>query len=521
MTGDWNYELNDLVWAKMKGFPPWPGRVSEPTVQLMKKPKKNCKCIFFFGTNNYAWIEVGCLKPYFQFKDTLTYSCKTTHFRDAVKAIEEHIEENGTEQRVNNGLSEADSRFENLVKNETPALQPERSVNSNIRNASTPLPEKAKKRHSKPVESTSNGPKKEKPKKPRLNNRAGGSEDNNTDILTNLGLMNNHTSPLRRNNTLLDRPEVTTPELPPLDITTISKALLAKNITPSPLKFGFLGLGNMGSGIVKNLLNSGHHVIIWNRSPDKCQKFVEAGAKVALTPSDVIGDADIIFSCVSDPQVAKDMVFGNCGVLPEINKTKGYVEMTGIDPETSQDICEAILSRGGRYLEAMIQGSKSDAEQGKLICLTAGDQPLFADCKSVFCAISDKSMYLGDVGAATKMNLILHSIKAVTLAGLAEGMALADRAMIPQQSLLEILGLTSLRCPLLAEKGEAMMMGNFQTHQALKHIQKDLNLSLNWSDVLEQPCPVTASVNEVFKHAKRLGYSDHDTSAFFKAYLAD
>lgn len=82
---------------------------------------------------------------------------------------------------------------------------------SNIRNASTPLPEKAKKRRSKPVESTSNGPKKEKPKKPRLNNRAGRSEDNNTDILTNLGLTNNHTSPLRRNNTLLDRPEVTTP----------------------------------------------------------------------------------------------------------------------------------------------------------------------------------------------------------------------------------------------------------------------------------------------------------------------
>lgn len=83
---------------------------------------------------------------------------------------------------------------------------------SNIRNASTPLPEKTKKRRAKPVESTSNGPKKEKPKKPRLSIRVGRSDgDNNTDILTNLGLTNNHTSPLRRNNTLLDRPEVTPP----------------------------------------------------------------------------------------------------------------------------------------------------------------------------------------------------------------------------------------------------------------------------------------------------------------------
>jgi len=60
-----------------------------------------------------------------------------------------------------------------------------------------------------------------------------------------------------------------------------------------------------------------------------------------------------------------------------------------------------------------------------------------------------------------------------------------------------------------------MMDNNFQTNQALKLIQKDLNLSLNWADILEQPCPVTASVNEVFKHAKRLGYSDHDTSAVY------
>lgn len=146
-----------------------------------------------------------------------------------------------------------------------------------------------------------------------------------------------------------------------------------------------------------------------------------------------------------------------------------------------------------------------------------------------------KIWFLGEVGSATKMNLILHSIKAVCLAGLAEGMALADRAGIPQKDVLSILDKTSLHCALLSEKGRgiqtlnlfkewifhvfifytAMRDNNFQTNQALKHIQKDLNLSLNWADTLEQPCPVTASVNEVFKHAKRLGYSDHDTSAVY------
>ena len=79
------------------------------------------------------------------------------------------------------------------------------------------------------------------------------------------------------------------------------------------------------SGIVKNLLNSGHNVSVWNRTTDKVRDFVEAGAREALTPSDVIADSDITFSCVADPQAAKDLVFGNCGVLQEINTTKvGY-----------------------------------------------------------------------------------------------------------------------------------------------------------------------------------------------------
>ena len=74
--------------------------------------------------------------------------------------------------------------------------------------------------------------------------------------------------------------------------------------------------------MVKNLLNSGHTFNVWNMTTDKVRDFVEAGAKEAFTPTDVIADSDITFSCVADPQAAKDLVLGNCGVLQEINTTK-------------------------------------------------------------------------------------------------------------------------------------------------------------------------------------------------------
>ncbi|KDR09657.1 Putative oxidoreductase GLYR1-like protein, partial [Zootermopsis nevadensis] len=300
-----------------------------------------------------------------------------------------------------------------------------------------------------------------------------------------------------------------------LDVESVSQTLKQKNILPSPLKFGFLGLGIMGSGIVKNLLNSGHSVIVWNRSPDKCRDFVKAGAEQGQTPSDVILAADITFSCVADPQAAKDMVFGNCGVLLETSSAKGYVEMTGIDAETSQDIAEAINAKGGRYLEAQVQGSKTQAEEGTLVILAAGDRSLFDDCQSCFKAMGKNSFYLGEVGNASKMNLVLQLMAGVTLAGLAEGMALADRAGLQQKDVLEVLELTSLACPTILEKGKAIIEGGFPTHLPLQHMQKDLKLSLYMGDQLEQPLPLTASTNELFKHAKRLGYGEHDASAVY------
>lgn len=88
---------------------------------------------------------------------------------------------------------------------------------------------------------------------------------------------------------------------------TVSETLKSKNINPSPLRFGFLGLGIMGGGIVKNLLNSGHKVVVWNRTLEKCRKFEEAGAEIMPTPCDVVDNVDITFSCVSDPWVAKEV----------------------------------------------------------------------------------------------------------------------------------------------------------------------------------------------------------------------
>lgn len=300
-----------------------------------------------------------------------------------------------------------------------------------------------------------------------------------------------------------------------LDVGAVSAK--SKTIKASSLKFGFIGLGLMGQRIVKNLINSGHQVTIWNRTPTKCKDFEKAGATKVTTPADVVSGSDITFSCLSDPAAVKEIVFGNCGVLSEISSGKSYVELTTMDPEVSNDISEAIIARGGRYLEAsMIGNGKQQAEEGNLILVLAGDKSLFDDCKSTFQAISSHAFYLGgNIGDASKMGLVISMLAGNLIGALSESMALADRTGLSNKDLLEILSLSPLSCPTLLTKAKAMIEGSFPTEMPLTHMQKDLRLALKLAEEYEHPLPVTASTNEVFKHAKHLGYSDHDVAAVY------
>jgi len=524
------FVMGDSVWAKMKGFSPWPGKVVINPSDI-KRPaiKKVMHCVNFFGTGDFAWIEETNMKPYEEYKDQLTKDKKSKQMAHAIEEIEKYIANPGANPGATipktapapktpktpkpKVKSEDDSEFDALLSGKSDKASVKKSKKPSL-----------KRELENDSDSSASGPSSSTNKKSRGRDQKKkikeepSSSHSERDMSPPL-----HGSPAPGKKSavsgLLDRPIAMTqrPVSPSsgMDIVTSSQTLQKKEIIPSKLNFGFLGLGIMGSGIVKNLLNSGHNVTVWNRTTEKVRDFVDAGANEALTPSDVVEHSDIIFSCVSDPQAAKDLVFGNCGVLQEINTTKGYIEMSSVDSDTSQDITEAISLKGGRYLEAQIQGSKTQAQDGTLVVLVAGDRSLFDDCQSCFQAMGNNSFYLGEVGNATKMNLVLQTMTGVALAGLAEGMALADRAGLQQKDVMEVLELTGLNCKTFMQKGKAIIDGGFPTHQPLQHMQKDLKLALNMGDQLEQPLPLAATANEVFKHAKRLGYGEHDVSAVY------
>lgn len=298
------------------------------------------------------------------------------------------------------------------------------------------------------------------------------------------------------------------------------------HVEASRTVFGFIGLGILGREILQNLLNSGHDVVIWNRTESRCNEFVEkfgSRCTAVASPKDVFEQAQITFVCVSDSYAVKETICdGERGVIAADGQSldKGLVMLSSIDCDTSRDINAALMMKDSvRYLEAQIQGSKNQAKNGNLIVIAAGDQSLFNDCQTCFKAIAKDSHYLGEeIGAAVKMNLVLQTVAGVQLAAISEAFALADSFDLQLGDILEIIGISNLNSDFIMEKGDVIIKEQFRDpSMKVDTMQKDLKMAIDFGDSIEHPLPLTTAANETFKSAKRLGLGNLDVSSIYCA----
>lgn len=476
------YQVGDFVWAKMTGYPYWPGKIIDPDEEV-KKPKGKSEMFYirFYGTGDHAWTKVELIKSFQEHKKSLITGSKRSNFLDAVKEIE-HASE-----RRDKGLPDtSEDESESDSSDDEPLSKRAKSSPKSTLAKET----KATIKRKRGAPKKSNYPSREEPLR-RL------SADT-PDIKLS--------APRRSPDSTADADSTT--QYTPRDIMATDK------------RIGFLGLGIMGNHMAMNLVQTGHDVTVWNRTTDRCTPVLKAGAKLGTSPADVVQTCDIIFACVSDPNAVRDIVIGNSGVLQGMSSGKGFVDMSTIDVDTVKEIAEAICMRGGRYLEAPVNGSKKEAEIGNLVILAAGDRSLYMDCYSCFEAMGKKTFFLGELGNGAKNKLIMNMMLGSFVASLSESLSLAEKAGLDQYTLLEMLNLSGLSCSVVKNKGAAIMEGHFPASFPLRHMQKDMKLSLQIGEELEQPLHVAGAANELYKRGKAMGYGDRDMACVYRAINA-
>ncbi|XP_029632500.1 putative oxidoreductase GLYR1 isoform X4 [Salmo trutta] len=478
--------IGDLVWGKLGRYPPWPGKVVSPPKDLKKPRGKKCHFVKFFGTEDHAWIKVEQLKPYHPHKEEMIKINKGKRFQQAVDAVEDFLK-----KKEKQGGKEQSSEGKGDSKGKKTPTKPLKILEEDDEDLSA-LKDPSEK------DLTDSDP-----------------EPSSVERLGALGT----TGPV--SGFKWESSDTRSTSIQAADSTAINGS-----ITPTDKRIGFLGLGLMGSGIVSNLLKMGHVVTVWNRTVEKvpqdiqhCDLFIQEGARLGRTPAEVVSMCDITFSCVSDPKAARDLVLGPSGVLQGIRPGKCYVEMSTVDPGTITELSQVISSRGGRFLEAPVAGSQQVSNEGMLVILAAGDRTVYEDCSSCFQAMGKTSFFLGEVGNAARMMLILNMVQGSFMATIAEGLTLAQATGQSQHTFLDILSQGQMASTFVDQKCQNILQGNFKPDYYLKHIQKDLRLAISMGDTANHPTPMAAAANEVYKRAKALDQSDNDMSAVYRAYI--
>ncbi|KAM9209485.1 cytokine-like nuclear factor N-PAC isoform 3-T3 [Dugong dugon] len=565
--------LGDLVWGKLGRYPPWPGKIVNPPKDLKKPRGKKCFFVKFFGTEDHAWIKVEQLKPYHAHKEEMIKINKGKRFQQAVDAVEEFLRRaKGKDQTSSHNSADDKNRRNSSEERSRPNSGDEkRKLSLSEGKVKKNMGEGKKRVSSGSSERSSKSPlKRAQEQSPRKRGRPPKDEKDLTvpESSTVKGMMAGPMAAFKWQPTAsepvkdadphfhhfllsqTDKPAVCyqaiTKKLKICEEETGSTSIQAADstavngsITPTDKKIGFLGLGLMGSGIVSNLLKMGHTVTVWNRTAEKepnnrhlfcaycevehrsmhqCDLFIQEGARLGRTPAEVVSTCDITFACVSDPKAAKD-VLGPSGVLQGIRPGKCYVDMSTVDADTVTELAQVIVSRGGRFLEAPVSGNQQLSNDGMLVILAAGDRGLYEDCSSCFQAMGKTSFFLGEVGNAAKMMLIVNMVQGSFMATIAEGLTLAQVTGQSQQTLLDILNQGQLASIFLDQKCQNILQGNFKPDFYLKYIQKDLRLAIALGDAVNHPTPMAAAANEVYKRAKALDQSDNDMSAVYRAYI--
>ena len=279
---------------------------------------------------------------------------------------------------------------------------------------------------------------------------------------------------------------------------------------------GFVGLGVMGSRMVRRLLDAGHTVTGHNRTKAKAQGLLGLGMKWAGSPRAAAASADVTFTMVTDTAALHAVTGGPDGILAGLGPGKIYVDMSTLSPAASRALAAQVAERGARMLDAPVSGSVSTLEQGKLSIMAAGDREAFDKIKPILQAIGPKVTYVGANGLAVTMKIATNLSLAVQMLAFSESVLLAEKSGIPRATAVEVLLNTVIASTMIAYRGPFVLKMPDEAWFDCGMMQKDMQLALELGRQVGVPLPTTALTNEMLSAARATGLGHKDFAALFE-----
>jgi len=277
-------------------------------------------------------------------------------------------------------------------------------------------------------------------------------------------------------------------------------------------KIGFIGLGNIGIPMAKNLIKSGYHLQVYNRTLSKIDELDPAYVTKCQTPADASEGVHIVITILSDDEVLKEITLGDQGILENLSEHALHVSMSTVSPETSEQLTLLHEEAGSHYLAAPVFGRAEAAEARKLWICVSGDQHAKDTAKPVLDCLGQGVIDFGEsAGGANVVKIAGNFMIMASMEMMAEAYTLAEKNGLDQAQVANFFGSTLFNVPIFQNYGRAIANKQYEPVGFKSKLgYKDARLAFKLSQTSQTPMPLVNALHSRLLSAMAKGWDETD-----------
>lgn len=283
------------------------------------------------------------------------------------------------------------------------------------------------------------------------------------------------------------------------------------------LKIGLIGLGAMGRHYAKNLVKAGFDVTGYARSKESIHRALDAGAKVARSPSEIGESCDYVLLALPGPKEVEEVVLGEKGVLKTARSGTIIIDLGTTGPVICRKVADEAKKKGVSMLDAPVSGGTGGAEAATLTIMVGGEKDVFEKSHKILEALGKNIRYVGKVGSGNVVKLANQMMVGANLVAASEAIVLGKKVGVDAKMIYEIVSKSMGGSTILNYAfPDRVFKKSFQPGFAIKLLHKDLKLATELAREYSAPIPICSNVEQIYSMAEASDLGDLDMSGIVK-----
>jgi 3-hydroxyisobutyrate dehydrogenase-like beta-hydroxyacid dehydrogenase len=285
------------------------------------------------------------------------------------------------------------------------------------------------------------------------------------------------------------------------------------------VKIAFIGVGMMGHGMAKNLLQKGFPTtVLGHRNRAPIDDLVSKGAREAKNPADAASEAELIFLCVTGSPQVESVIYGESGLRSAARRGQIIVDCSTSEPRSTNRIREDFAKDGVHYVDAPLARTPKEAELGKLNVMVGAEPEIFAKIKPALETFAENIFHVGGPGSGHVMKLLNNFLAMGHAALIAEVLVAGQKSGVDLEQFYKVVSAGGANSGIFQMLVTNILKGDDGGLPFLLRLaQKDLTYYAHLNEGMGLPSPLGAAVLQAFEQASKLGYGDHMVGGLIRA----